>query len=318
MATDQQARGGGVITLLPSSKAVFSDPVEATGGVVGELSDDTRAIVWLSAGRGEELATVLRAHPAIRWVQLPFAGVDAFLPVLAEFPQLLWTSAKGAYARPVAEHALMLMLALLRRVPMLARAQSWIAQPGGGSLYGASVLAVGAGGIVRELARLLEPFGVHLTVVRRSEEPCEWADRTVTVDHLDQELPSADIVVLAAALGPETHHLISRDELALMKETALLVNIGRGGLVDTEALLAALETGQIAGAGLDVTDPEPLPDGHPLWSDSRVLITPHSAGVPALTAPLLAERLSVNVRAFLSTGDDGAGFVGVVDPVLGY
>src|SRR5690606_40343690 len=103
-------------------------------------------------------------------------------------------------------------------------------------------------------------------------------------------------------------------ELWLMKSEAVLINVGRGRLVDTDALVAALSTHRIAGAALDVTDPEPLPDGHPLWEEPRAIITPHSADTPEMVNPLLAERVAQNVRAFLTGGD----FVGVVDPVAGY
>lgn len=99
-----------------------------------------------------------------------------------------------------------------------------------------------------------------------------------------------------------------------MKPTAVLVNVARGGLVDTTALVAALESGEIAGAGIDVTDPEPLPDGHPLWSQPRAIITPHTADTPEMTTPLLAERVKTNVRAFL----DHSKFEGIVDPEAGY
>ena len=99
-----------------------------------------------------------------------------------------------------------------------------------------------------------------------------------------------------------------------MKQSAVLVNVARGALVDTDALVAALSSGEIAGAGLDVTDPEPLPDGHPLWGAPNCLVTSHSADTPEMTAPLLAGRIRLNVEAFYGT----AGFAGVVDPVAGY
>jgi phosphoglycerate dehydrogenase-like enzyme len=151
-------------------------------------------------------------------------------------------------------------------------------------------------------------------VVRRSSEPVAGAERTLTSDQLHEALPDADVVVIAAAFTEGTRNLIGAEELAAMKSTSVLVNIARGGLVDTDALTAALASGAIAGAGLDVTAPEPLPDGHPLWNEPTVIITPHSADTPDMTAPLLAERIRTNVDAFLGDGH----FVGVVDPAAGY
>ena len=127
-------------------------------------------------------------------------------------------------------------------------------------------------------------------------------------------LATSDVVVVAAALTGGTRHLIGRAELELMRASAVLVNIARGPLLDTDALVNALAAGAIAGAALDVTDPEPLPQGHPLWAEPRCLITPHSADTPEMTAPLLAERIRLNVDAFLTDGR----FVGVVDPRIGY
>jgi phosphoglycerate dehydrogenase-like enzyme len=153
-----------------------------------------------------------------------------------------------------------------------------------------------------------------VTVVRRSAEPLPGADRTVTTDRLREVLPSADVVVVAAAMTGETAGLIGAAELAAKNSTAILVNVARGGLVDTEALATALAAGTIAGAGLDVTAPEPLPDGHPLWSEPRALLTPHSADTPEMTTPLLAERVKTNVRAFLARSR----FDGILDPEAGY
>ena len=306
----------GPIAILPEPLPQFAAAVEQAGGTVDVLSAETRGLIWLSYARAAELGEVLAQNPQIGWVQLPWAGVDAFSAVLARHQRddLLVTSAKGAYAQPVAEHALALILASLRLLPQRARSRSWNAEPAGTSLYGRTVLIVGAGGIARELIRLLEPFGTRIVVVRRSSEPVPGAARTVPVGQLNAELPVADIVVVAAALTGDTRHLLGAAELALMAPTAHLVNIARGPLVDTDALVAALAAGTIAGAALDVTDPEPLPDAHPLWSEPRCLITPHMADTPEMTAPLLAERIRLNVAALLGNGP----FVGVVDPVAGY
>jgi phosphoglycerate dehydrogenase-like enzyme len=305
----------GPIAVLPHPSPLFVTAVEEAGGVVAPLGPDTRGIVWLSSTGADEFALALDSHPAVEWVQLPWAGVDAFADVLREHdrPRLVWSSAKGAYAQPVAEHALTLTLALLRDLPTRVRATSW-GQKAGSSLYGLEVVIVGAGGIALELLRLLAPFGVTTTVVRRSEQPVPAADRTVMNDRLRDVLPTADVVIVAAALTDGTARMFSRAEFELMRDSAYIVNVARGALVDTEALLHAVTTGAIAGAALDVTDPEPLPAGHPLWSAPHVIITPHSADTPEMTAPLLAERVRHNVRAFLGSGD----FAGRVDPAAGY
>lgn len=306
----------GPIAILPEVQPIFHTAVRSAGGEVAELSGATRGLIWLSRSRARELGEVLERNPQVRWVQLPWAGVDAFSDVLADHarPGLLWTSAKGAYAQPVAEHALALTLALLRVLPKRAMATSWSATPEGRSLYRLNIVLIGAGGIALELIRLLAPFETSITVVRRSREPVPGAARTVPTDALRDVLPGADVVIVAAALTDDTRSLIGAPELALLRPDANLVNIARGGLVDTSALVEALAAGALAGAALDVTDPEPLPDGHPLWFEPRCLITPHMADTPEMTAPLLAERIRLNVSAFLGSGR----FVGVVDPAAGY
>ena len=305
----------GPIALEPRPAPHLADAVAKAGGTIAALDSRTRALVWSSPRDEDVLREVLRSHPGIGWVQLPWAGIDAFAPVLAEETgDRLWTSAKGAYAEPVAEHAVMLALALMRGIPEKSRSQSWASSREGISMYGRRVLLVGAGGVAEEIARLLAPFRVELTVLRRRPEPVPWAARTIGQSGLAAELPAADAVVLAAAATAETRHLIGAAELQAMKPDAVLVNIARGALVDSLALDAALRAGRLAGAGLDVTDPEPLPDGHPLWSAPRCVITSHSADTDAIVAPLLAGRVAANVRAFLGDG----GFVGVVDTASGY
>lgn len=306
----------GPIAVLPEPVATFTDAVRGAGGQVAELSADTRGLIWLSQSQPDALGEVLADNPQVQWVQLPWAGVDAFSSVLASHgrPGLVWTSAKGAYAQPVAEHALALTLALLRVLPKRVLATSWNTVPEGRSLYRRNVVIIGAGGIALELIRLLAPFEPSIAVVRRSSEPVPGATRTVPTDALREVLPGADVVIVAAALTGGTRHLIGAEELALLGPEGILVNIARGGLVDTDALVGALAIRTVAGAALDVTDPEPLPDGHPLWAEPRCLITPHMADTPEMTAPLLAERIRVNVSAFLGSGR----FVGLVDPGAGY
>ena len=323
LSADRRPRRG-PITIVPAtathtaSEADFVEAVLSSGAELAALGPRTRGLIWLSYGGADALAATLESHPSIDWVQLPYAGVDAFAGLLASYadrPLPLWTSAKGAYSQPVAEHALTLTLALLRVIPERVRATSWPKGPKtGSSLFGLSIVIVGAGGIAVELIRLLEPFGAHVTIVRRSAGEVAGAERTVTSDRLREVLPDADVVVIAAASTAGTRRMFSSTEFAVMKRSSVLVNIARGDLVDSDALVAALATGEIAGAGLDVTDPEPLPDGHPLWTAPNILITPHSADTPAMTAPLLADRIRENVAAFVGDGR----FIGVVDPRAGY
>ncbi|WP_420481432.1 NAD(P)-dependent oxidoreductase [Arthrobacter jiangjiafuii] len=139
-------------------------------------------------------------------------------------------------------------------------------------------------------------------------------ERTVTDDGLDEALAGADVVILAAAMTGGTEHLIDARRLALLRPEAFLVNISRGPMVDTEALVTALAGGKLAGAALDVTDPQPLPEGHPLWAEPRALITPHTAETPDMVAPLLAARVQENVRRFSA----GQPLDGKVDVDEGY
>jgi phosphoglycerate dehydrogenase-like enzyme len=296
---------------------LFVDAVTAGGGTVAPLSADTRGLVWLSEKRADELADILRAYPEIAWVQLPWAGVDGFRTLFANLDHdtaPIFTSAKGSYSEPVAEHALALILALQRELPSKSRDAVWQTERTGLSLYGNHVVVIGAGGITGELIRLLAPFRVSVTVVRRTAEPFAGADRTVTSSELDRVLGDADVVVLAAAATSETHHIVGSAQLELMPPHAVLVNIARGALLDQDALVDALRNDRLWGAALDVTEPEPLPADHPLWRETRCVITSHSADTPLMTAHLLGSRIESNTRAFLG----GTPFVGVVDTRAGY
>lgn len=296
---------------------LFVDAIREAGGVVAPVSTETRGLVWLSEKRASELGEILIANPGIEWVQLPWAGVDGFAGLFdgldhANAP--VFTSAKGSYAEPVAEHALTLTLGLARELPRKAREATWQTERTGLSLYGNHIVIIGAGGITTEFIRLVQPFRPTITVVRRQASPVPGADRTVTTNELDSVLTTADVVIIAAAATAETRHIIGRDQITALPPHAIIVNIARGSLLDTDAALDALRAGNLWGIGLDVTDPEPLPADHPLWSEPNCVITSHSADTPLMTKYLLAERIRTNVRAFLSGGQ----FVGVVDTQSGY
>ncbi|MFP5335719.1 MAG: NAD(P)-dependent oxidoreductase [Actinomycetes bacterium] len=278
----------------------------------GQLVDAgaAQAFVWYG-GSVEQLRDLL--HPGVHWVQLPAAGVERWVEAGVVDRQRTWTSAAGCYAPAVAEHALSLVLAAAKQLPELARATTWT-RPAPRALSGATVGIVGAGGIGRELIRMLAPFGCRVLAVTRSGRSVPGATLTAAPDGLHDVLRESDYVVVAAPATAQTAALIGKRELELMKDDAWLVNVARGALVDTEALAAALAAGRIGGAALDVTDPEPLPDGHPLWSEPRALVTPHSANPPSVLLPALVGRVRDNVERFAA----GQRLTGVVDLDRGY
>jgi phosphoglycerate dehydrogenase-like enzyme len=301
------------VAVGPYPSDFATDAVRAGGGTVVDLTDSPDSLVWLDPTDVPGLAAWLEQVPAARWVQLPFAGVERVAEAGLLDEVRIWTCAKGAYAEPVAEHALALALAGLRHIPARVEARSW-GVPAGTSLYDRKVAILGGGGIATSLLQQLAPFRVEATVVRRNPAPLPGAARVVPADALFDALSGALVVFLALALTPATSGIISAPELAAMGEATWLVNVARGRHVDTGALVDALVCGSIAGAALDVTDPEPLPDGHPLWGRPDCIITPHTADTIEMVLPLLAQRIRTNVQR-LSAGDP---LVGRVDAAAGY
>ena len=311
---------GGNVSLAPFSEELFEHAVAEGGGSLCDLCPDTKGLIWLSPHGAEELGAIMTAHPQIEWLQLPWAGVDAFASVLSDLAaqpedsRPVVTSAKGAYSEPVAEHALALTLATLRELPRKARAAHWQDQRSGLSLFGRHVVVIGAGGVARTFLGLLAPFRARVTVVRRGSDPVPGASSTVGPGDLLSVLASADVVVVAAAATDQTQHLIGARELAALPPHAVLINIARGSLVDADAVLAAVQAGELFGVGLDVMDPEPFPNDHGLWSQESVVITSHSADTPEMTRPLLAQRVRGNVEAYVARNP----LTGVVNPEAGY
>lgn len=304
---------GPTVAIAPQAPDWALEAVRRGGGRPTTDPSGAEALVWLRPDDPAVLGDLLDRHPTIRWVQLPFAGIERFAAAGVVRDDRVWTCAKGCYAEPVAEHALALGLAGLRRLPERVVARSW-GKPAGTSLYDRSVVILGGGGITSELLGLLAAFRVRATVVRQRDEPVPGAAATVPVSELHRVLPGALVVYLALALTPATTGIIGARELEAMDPDAWLVNVARGGHVDTDALVDALASGSIAGAALDVTDPEPLPDGHPLWDAPNCILTPHTADTWDMIEPRLARRIEDNVARFATA----APLVGTVDPRKGY
>lgn len=293
--------------------AHFDEVVDAVvrgGGVLTER-EDANVIVW--TGDGPSLATAELFHDGIEWVQVDSAGVDHWFSSGLLDRDRVWSSARGRFGAAVGEQAVMLLLAATRRVTELARTRTWIV-PDNELLAGKTVGIIGAGSIGRETISRLAPFGVRTLAVAAPGEPDSGADETFPPEELDAVIPRSDLIVLSLPLMPSTHHLINAERLALLGERGWVINVSRGPIVDTDALVEALRAGTIAGACLDVTDPEPLPDGHPLWDMPNVLITCHSANTEQMLLDAYALLVEENVRLFIQ----GLPVQGVIDLDRGY
>lgn len=238
----------------------------------------------------------------LQYVQLALAGVDAFGDAGLLDPGLRWANAGGLYAKPVAESTVAMLLALLHRHVPVTRARTWDIRPEIDFhpwLHNDQTVAVvGAGGIGKQIIAYLKPFGPRIIAVNHSGREVEGADEVVRFADVEQVWPRADIVIQVAPLTKETAQMMNADVFDALPDHAVLVNVGRGPLVDTDALVTALEQGSIAGAALDVTDPEPLPDDHSLWQMDNVLITPHTANTTDRMQALSGALFVENARLF--------------------
>ena len=287
---------------------------DAGGDLVGPGPAD--AIVWTDPRAMRDLFGMLSDQ--VRWVSLPFAGVDGLLRAGLIDDSRTWTATTGVYGDAVAEHALALLLACTRRLGRAGADSTWKRQPGW-RLRGATVAVIGTGGIGRRCAELLRAFGATSIGVSRTGAAVDGFDEVVSIDDVDRVLAASRATILAVPLTDSTHGLIGRERLEFIGAEGVLVNVARGEVVDTEELVAALSDGRLGAAGLDVTDPEPLPDGHPLWALDTAVISAHVAN-PFTQVPWdacvaeYAAHVGGNVRAF----GLGTTLSGTIDPQRGY
>ncbi|MCI1983929.1 MAG: D-2-hydroxyacid dehydrogenase [Bifidobacteriaceae bacterium] len=269
-------------------------------------SDDDVALADIVMGNLPPRQLALAKN--LQWVQLASAGADAYMAPGKIPPNVTLTNCVGAYGQAVSEHMLAMLLSLMKNLPLYRdnqRGHVWQNRGAVTTLVDANVVVLGLGDIGGHFARLVSALGAHVIGVRRHASapmPESGVQRIVTMDQLPQILPQADVVASFLPGGIETHHMLGAAFFASMKHTSYFLNGGRGSVVDTDAVRDALVNGRLAGAGLDVTDPEPLPAEDSLWDVPNALITPHIAGGYQLPQTLenVAAICAGNLRHFLA------------------
>lgn len=313
-----------VIIPVTSPEQLSELHAAAPGVELVQCSSENEAVervVDADACYGFLSARLIRAGKSLKWIQQPSAGVEH----LVEVPELvegaiILTNMQRMYGPEIADQAIAYLLAFTRDLGHFIRAQSdhrrtparqgFILE----ELAAKTLLVIGLGGIGSEIARRAHAFGMRVlsTDPKVMERPL-FVEELHRPDAFQTLLPRADVVASAVPLTKASRKMIGAREFAMMKPGTILINVSRGGVVDTDALVAALDSGRIAAAGLDVTDPEPLPEGHPLWS-RNVIITPHSAGQSPGGDRRRHELFRENLRRF----ETGEMLLNVVDKRAGY
>lgn len=256
-------------------------------------------------------------HGRLRWIQSSAAGLDHCLVPSVVSSDILVTSASGLFADQVSEQTMALLLALTRRLPVFFRAQQAkdFTRRATGDLHGKTVAIIGFGGNGHRLAQVLQPFRVKVIAVDQHDQPKPATiEALLPAERLDEALQVADVTILAVPLTPKTRGLFSAQRFLAMKKGSLLVNVARGQVVRETALIEALENGRLAGAGLDVTEVEPLPASSPLWEHPNVLITPHVGAQSAVRIDVATDFFCENFGRYQS----GKRLLNLVDKKLGY
>jgi phosphoglycerate dehydrogenase-like enzyme len=286
------------------------------GGAAEDVADATALLRWWQPN--DIFIRTLNASPHLRWVHTPSAGVDHLLvPEIIERDFVL-TNSVGAHAIPIAEFVMMFMLNHAKRAERLRQATraDWERADDGslGELFEKTLLIIGFGNIGAEIARRAAAFGMRVIAARRRPQPADGVDMVVGEHGWRELLPQADYVVIAAPLTPATEGMFDADAFARMQPHAYLINIARGQIIDSAALLAALYEGRIAGAGLDTLPEEPPRVDDPILSAPNVWITPHISYSSPRTRLRILDIFLENLRRFVN----GEPLVNVVDTVAGY
>ncbi len=279
-------------------------------------------VQWAEIFLGWPPRRFLKGASQLSWIHLPSAGADGYAdPGLYAHSQVIVTNSSGVYGVPMAEHAFALMLAFSRTLYRYARFQQekrWQKLPDSGELYGKTIGILGLGDIGTQIALRAKAFGMEVWgYKRRMTEKPPYVDHLVSGSKgLRELLTVSDYVVIALPLTRETEKLIGERELGWMQPHAVLINVGRGPIIDEQALINALRAGRLAGAGLDVFEEEPLPPTSPLWEMPNVVITPHSGGVTPEANRRITEIFCHNLKLWLAGRETE--MKNIVDLEIGY
>lgn len=231
---------------------------------------------------GSPKIEMIKGSSKLKWLQLNSAGADKYIGEGILNEDVILTNSTGAYGLAVSEHMLAMLLELLKKLHIYRDNQNkrlWKSEGRVKSIYNSKVLIVGLGDIGCKFGEMIKSLGGYtIGIKRRQSEKPSYIDELYLNDKLDELLPQVDIVALCLPSTKETHKLFDKEIISKMKKGSILLNVGRGTSVDTEALCDAIENNHLSGAGLDVVDPEPLPSSHRIWGLENVVITPHISG----------------------------------------
>lgn len=264
-----------------------------------EALKDTEAIICFQFFNHNDISE----FRSLRLIQTASAGIDHLPLDYIKSHGITLCNARGVFSAPMAEFALGGVLQLYKRAPLFRRQQAghvWKQDRSLLELDGKRVCIVGAGSIGAENARRFSAMGCRVTGLRRHPAPEAYFDEILSMDELDAVLPESDIVILSLPLTAETRRLFGRERFARMKEGAVFVNIARGPIADTAALVGALESGRLLGAVVDVVEPEPLPADSPLWDMENVILTPHNSFVGEYNRDRMFDLACRNLARYLS------------------
>ncbi|MGB8451183.1 MAG: D-2-hydroxyacid dehydrogenase [Anaerocolumna sp.] len=283
-----------ILDIAPDAELMIVD----ADGITKELIEKSDIIY------GWPEVELLQEAKNLKWLQLPSAGVDGYTNKASYYNQdIKLTNSSGVFGLPIAEHIFSMILSYNRNLQEYAYnklEKKWSGNPDARDFYGSTIGIIGLGDIGSEVAKRAKLWGANVLAVKRTiTEVPEYVDKLYSLEEMDEVLERADYVVLALPNTQKTKGIISEEKLKKMKPHAFLVNIGRGALIDQEALMKALKKKWIGGAGLDVTTPEPLPEDSPLWELPNVILTPHTSGCSPTNIVRRIDMFNNNLKLFM-------------------